>query len=116
LISSGSYDNHPSINTEGIDMNYRIAQAMGVSVTYGYLVESVSINNGLHGGNAYKAILADNVAVGGDIIIAINNQRIANTDDLLSYLEQHTLPEQSVSFTVVRDGTTQNISVTIGKA
>jgi S1-C subfamily serine protease len=116
LISSGSYDNHPSINTEGLDMNYRIAQAMGVSVTYGYLVESVSINNGLHGGNTYKAILADNVVVGGDIIIAINNQRIANTDDLLSYLEQHTLPGQSVSFTVVRDGTTQNISVTIGKA
>jgi S1-C subfamily serine protease len=116
LITSGSYDNHPSINTEGVDMNYQIAQAMGVSVTYGYLVESVSTNNGLQGGNTYKAILGDNVKVGGDIIIAINNQRIANTDDLLSYLEQHTLPGQSVSFTVVRDGATQNISVTIGKA
>ena len=116
LITSGSYDNHPSINTEGVDMNYQIAQAMGASVTYGYLVESVTANNGLQGGNTYKAILGDNVKVGGDIIIAINNQRIANTDDLLSYLEQHTLPGQSVSFTVVRDGATQNISVTIGKA
>lgn len=116
LISSGAYDNHPSIDTEGLDMNYQIAQAMGVSQTYGYLVERVSTSNGLQGGSQYKAILGDNVIVGGDIIIAINGQRIANTDDLLSYLEQHTLPGQSVSFTVIRNGSEQNVSVTIGKA
>ena len=116
LVSSGSYDQHPSINTEGVDMNYPIAQAMGVSVTYGYLVEKVSTSNGLQGGNSIKAILNDNIIVGGDVIIAINNVRIANTDDLLSYLEQHTLPGQTVSFTVVRGGQTQNVQVTIGKA
>ena len=116
LVSSGSYDQHPSINTEGVDMNYPIAQAMGVSVTYGYLVEKVSTSNGLQGGSSIKAILNDNIIVGGDVIIAINNVRIANTDDLLSYLEQHTLPGQTVSFTVVRGGQTQNVQVTIGKA
>jgi serine protease Do len=99
-----------------VDMNYQIAQAMGVSTTYGYLVEKTNSNNGLQGGNHYVAILGDNVIVGGDVIIAINNQRIANTDDLLSYLEQHTLPGQSVSFTVVRNGQTQDISVQIGTA
>jgi S1-C subfamily serine protease len=105
-----------SIGTEGVDMNYQIAQAMGVSVTYGYLVETVSTNNGLQGGDRYQAILGDNVIVGGDIIISINDQRIANTDDLLSYLEQHTLPGQSVSFTVVRGGQMQDVSVKIGTA
>jgi S1-C subfamily serine protease len=89
---------------------------MNVDVTYGYLVERVTVNNGLRGGDRYQGILGDNVIVGGDIIIAINNQRIANTDDLLAYLERYTLPGQSVSFTVVRDGQTQNISVTIGAA
>jgi|PlaIllAssembly_1097288.scaffolds.fasta_scaffold115543_1 S1-C subfamily serine protease len=116
LISTGAYDQHPSINTVGVDMNYQIAQTMGVSVTYGYLVESVSSNNGLQGGNTYKAILGNNVIVGGDVIIAINNVRIANTDDLLSYLEEHTSPGQTVNFTVVREGSTQTVSVTIGKA
>ena len=116
LISSGSYDNHPSINTEGTDMNYQIAQAMSDSITYGYLVERVSTSNGLQGGNQYKAVLGTNVVVGGDIIIAINGVRIANTDDLLSYLEQHTLPGQSVTFTVIRNGSQQDVSVTIGKA
>jgi S1-C subfamily serine protease len=116
LISAGSYDNHPSIDTEGVDMNYQIAQAMGISVSYGYLVERVSTSNGLQGGNQYKAILGSNVIVGGDIIVAINGARIANTDDLLAYLEQHTLPGQSVSFTVIRGGSQQDVSVTIGKA
>ena len=116
LVTTGSYDKHPSIHTEGVDMNYRISEAMNVDVTSGYLVERVFADNGLRGGNRYQAILGENVLVGGDIIIAINNQKIANTDDLLSYLERYTLPGQSVSFTIVRDGQTQNISITIGAA
>jgi S1-C subfamily serine protease len=116
LVSSGSYNQHPSINAVGTDMNYQIAQAMGTSVTYGYLVESVSANNGLKGGNTQASILGSNIVLGGDIIIAINNQRITNTDDLLSYLEQHTLPGQSASFTVIRDGQSQTVAVTIGTA
>lgn len=116
LVSSGSYDQHPSINAGGTDMTYSIAQAMGSSVTYGFLVESVSAQNGLQGGNTQKNIAGSTVVLGGDIIIAINNQRITNTDDLLSYLEQHTLPGQTVSFTVVRGGQQQTVSVTIGKA
>lgn len=116
LVSTGSYDQHPSINAEGTDMNYQIAQAMGVSVTYGWLVESASGQNGLVGGDTRATILGSQVTIGGDIIIAINNQRITNTDDLLAYLEQHTLPGQTVNFTVVRDGQTQTISVGIGTA
>jgi S1-C subfamily serine protease len=116
LVSSGSYDQHPSINAEGTDMNYQIAQAMGTSVTYGWLVESVSTSNGLQGGNTQITILGSRYILGGDIIIAINNQRITNADDLLSYLERNTLPGQTANFTVVRGGQTQTVSVTIDKA
>jgi S1-C subfamily serine protease len=96
-------------------MNYQIAQAMGTSVTYGWLVETVSSNNGIKGGSTQASILGSNVILGGDIITAINGARITNTDDLLSYLEQHTLPGQTESFTVIRNGQTQTVSVTIGK-
>jgi S1-C subfamily serine protease len=116
LVSTGSYDQHPSINAVGMDMNYQIAQAMGVSVTYGYLVESVSAQNGLKGGSTQASILGSNVILGGDIIIGINGARITNTDDLLSYLEEHTLPGQTVNFSVVRGGQTQTVTVTIGTA
>jgi S1-C subfamily serine protease len=116
LTTSGSYTQHPSLNAIGIDMNYQIAQAMGSSVTYGWLVESVSTQNGLKGGNTQSSILGSRIIIGGDIITAINGARITNADDLLSYLEQHTLPGQTVNFTVVRAGQTQTIEVTIGKA
>ncbi len=116
LVSSGSYDQHPSLNAVGTDMNYQIAQAMGTSITYGWLVESVSAQNGLKGGNTQASILGSNVMLGGDIITAINNQRITNIDDLLSYLEQHTQPGQTVNFTVVRGGQTQTVAVTVGSA
>jgi S1-C subfamily serine protease len=96
-------------------MNYQIAQAMGASITYGWLVESVSTSNGLQGGNTQTTILGSRIIIGGDIVIGINNQRVTNTDDLLSYLERHTLPGQTVNFTVIRDGQTQTVSVTIGK-
>lgn len=116
LVTSGSYNQHPSINADGTDMNYQIAQAMGTTTTYGFLVESVSTQNGLQGGNTQKTILGSSVTTGGDIIIAINNQLITNTDDLLSYLEQHTLPGQTINFTVIRNGQQQTVQVTIGKA
>ncbi|MGD6805526.1 MAG: S1C family serine protease [Candidatus Bathyarchaeia archaeon] len=116
LVTTGSYDQHPSLDITGTDMNYPIAQAMGAPVSYGVLVEKVSSNNGLQGGTRTIAVLNSNVVVGGDIIIGVNNVRIANSDDLLSYLEQHTLPGQTVDFTVVRNGQTQTVHVTIGKA
>jgi S1-C subfamily serine protease len=96
-------------------MNYQIAQAMGTTTTYGALVESVSTQNGLKGGSTQATILGSNTIIGGDIIIGINGTRITNTDDLLSYLEQNTLPGQTTDFTVIRSGQTQTISVTIGK-
>ncbi len=115
LVSSGSYTQHPTINAQGTDMNYQIAQAMKTSVTYGWIVESVSTQNGLKGGSTQTTILGTNVIIGGDIITAINGVTITNTDDLLSYLEQHTLPGQTANFTVIRNGQTQTISVSIGK-
>jgi len=116
LVTSGSYTEHPSINAVGTDMNYQIAQAMGTSVTYGWLVERVSVQNGLKGGDIQKNILGSTTILGGDIIIAVNSQRITNKDDLFSYLEQHTLPGQTVAFTVIRSGQQQSIQVTIGKS
>jgi S1-C subfamily serine protease len=115
LVTTGSYNQHPSINAVGTDMNYQIAQAMGTNVTYGWLVESVSTQNGLKGGTTQTSILGSNVIIGGDIIIAINGTRIINTDSLLSYIEQRALPGQTVNFTVIRNNQTQTVAVTIGK-
>jgi len=115
LYTTGSYDKHPTINAAGTDMDYGIAQALGTNVTYGFLVESVSTQNGLKGGTTQVIAGAEQVTIGGDLIIGINGTTIVNTDSLLSYLEQRTLPGQTVDFNVIRNGQTQTVSVTIGK-
>jgi len=116
LAQNASYTNHPTINAVGVDMNCQIAQATGLKVTYGWLVESVSVQNGLVGGNNRINVAGvGSVTSGGDVIIAVNGIRITNTDDLLSYLELHTLPRHTVDFTVIRDNQTQTVAVTIGK-
>ena len=95
-------------------MSYQIAQLMHTSTTYGYLVESVSTQNGLKGGSTTASVLGSTVTIGGDIIIGVNGTTITNSDSLLAYLEQNTLPGQPVTFTVIRDGQKQTVSVTIG--
>jgi S1-C subfamily serine protease len=115
LVRNGSYDQHPSIDASGTDMNYQIAQAIGTNITYGWLVENVSTQNGLRAGTTQVTAGASTITIGGDVIIGINGTRISNVDDLLSYLEQHTSPGQKVNFTVIRDSQTQTIDVTIGK-
>ena len=114
LVTTGSYNEHPTIDATLTDMSLPIAQAMGTSVTYGSLVETVSAQNGLLGGSTQANIWGTPVTIGGDIIIAVSGVRVTNTDDLLSYLVDHTLPGQVVNFTVVRNGQTQVVQVTIG--
>ncbi|MGO8807787.1 MAG: hypothetical protein ACLQO7_14555 [Candidatus Bathyarchaeia archaeon] len=39
----------------------------------------------------------------GDIVIVLNKNAIENGDDLASYLEEYTLPDGTLTLTVVRE-------------
>jgi S1-C subfamily serine protease len=114
LMTSGSYNQHPWLGATGTDMTYDIAQAMGTNTTFGWLVATVTSNNGLHGGT--KQVTVDNsiVTIGGDIIVGIDRNRIMNLDDLSTYLEEHTQPGQTVNVTIVRSNETMSLGVTLG--
>jgi 2-alkenal reductase len=114
LITKGSYDQHPSLGVTGTDMSYEIAEAMGANVTYGWLIVSGSDQTGLRGGTSQVAIAGEIVTVGGDIIIAINETRITNIDDLSTYLEEYTLPNQTIDVTIVRNGQTLTLPIKLG--
>jgi S1-C subfamily serine protease len=102
LISTGTYTGHSYLGVSGQDMDYNSAQDIGASVTYGWRIASVT-----SGGPS------DGILNVGDIIIALNGTPIRNNDDLASYLEENTLPGQSLSITVVRGSSTRNLSVTL---
>jgi 2-alkenal reductase len=56
------------------------------------------------------------LVAGGDLILAIDDQPIENSDDLLVYLERYTSPSDRIELTVLRgDGRQQVIPVKLGK-
>jgi S1-C subfamily serine protease len=131
LITTGSYNHHPWLGIsfspyfglgtaaiEGLpDMTYEIAKAMGTNFTYGVLIESTVTGGpadvaGLRGGAQQVQVLGYRVTIGGDIIIAINGARITGMDDLSTYLEEYTSPNQTVNVTIVRNN--QTLPVELG--
>ena len=113
LIETGSYDGHSYLGVTGRPMNYWRAQEMDVNVTYGWEVVSF-----LDPSPAKNSSLQVN-----DIIIAMKTEevdykRIKNVDDLASFLERYTLPQETVILQVIRkeDQTIDKleISVTLG--
>jgi len=119
LINTGSYEDHPSLGASGTDMSYGIAEVMDVDVTYGWLIAQVTSGGpadeaGLQGGTEQVIIGEEAVVIGGDIIIAINGTRITGIDDLSAYLEEYTLPGQTIDLTVVRDNETITASLELG--
>ncbi len=112
LVNTGSYTGHPNIEAAGIDMTYEIAQAMDTTMTYGWLVQSSNVAE-LKGATTQVLIAGSAVAIGGDIVTAVNGMRVTNTDDLLTYLEENTHPDQTVSLTVVRGSETLTVQITL---
>ena len=96
------------IDIEGVAMNERLARAAGRPHTSGVLVTRV-----LPGGNAEPAGLRDGkdgrmirhgghrIPVEGDILIAVNDQRVRNVSELLASLEA-TSPGEQARVTLLR--------------
>ena len=119
LANNGSYDQHSWIGASGIDMNYDIAKALNVDVTYGWLITGVTSGGpadkaALKGGTSQIQVSGSSLTVGGDIIIAFDGTRIRNTDDLSTYLEENTLPNQTIDVTVIRNEETLTLPLTLG--
>jgi S1-C subfamily serine protease len=116
LITTGSYNQHPWVGISGTDMTYAIAQSIGVNVTYGWLITQISDGGaaaqaGLQGGDQQVWINDARVVIGGDIIVAVDGTRIINGDTFMSYLEEHSAPNQTIQITIIRNHQFQDFSV-----
>ncbi len=120
LVTTGTYTQHSWLGIAGDDMTYAIAEAMGVNVTYGWLISQVTSGSaadkaGLQGGNHQVRISDEWVMIGGDIIVAVDGTRIINGDTLMSYLEEKTVPHQIIQLTIVRDNQFLVVSLELGQ-
>jgi serine protease Do len=85
-------------------MTYELAQEMDTSTTYGWLIVDVMANSPAErdGLNAE------------DIIIALNDTQIISGDDLSTYLEKYTSPNQTIIIKIERTGSKITISLVLG--
>ena len=105
LVVNRGYEAHSYLGVSGSDMDYERAQDLEVNVTYGWWIASV-----VSGGPAATAGLRSN-----DVIVGINGTRMRNGDEMLSFLEEYTLPNQNVTLRIVRGTQLLDIQVHLGQ-
>ena len=119
LIESGTFQ-HPWIGFSGNSVTNEIAEAMELSKVTGALVVQVISGSpaddaGLRGGT--RDIVFDNgldTTIGGDIIIAIDDEEIKGFDDLISFLSRRGEVGKVVTLTIIRNGEEQTVELTLG--
>ena len=118
LIENGHYD-HPYLGISGGSLTPDVAQAMDLKADQrGVLIGEVRADGpagkaGLRGSNRKVEINGQKVTVGGDVIIAIDGQSTKEMDDLISYLDNNGSVGQKVSLSILRDGKSMDIEVTL---
>jgi serine protease Do len=68
---------------------------------------------GLRGGDQQIVVSGLPMSAGGDIVIAIDQVEVKRFDDVVNYLASHTSVGDTVTLTVIRDGSQVELSVTL---
>jgi S1-C subfamily serine protease len=105
-----SVDNHFTIG--------ELAVALNLPVNTGVLVSSVveggpAAQAGLRGGDRQITVRGIPVVAGGDVIIAIDDDPIVSFDQMIGYLSSQKLVNQEVTLTILRDGETLQLPLTL---
>ena len=119
LIEKGRYA-HPWLGISGQSITPALAEALGLPVQRGVLVELAVSGGpaeraGIQGGSRRTQVDGLPVTIGGDVIVAVDGVEVGNFDDLVGYLARRTGVGQQVTLTVLRDGRQQRIEVRLGE-
>jgi S1-C subfamily serine protease len=118
LITTGTYTQHPWVGVSGTDMTYEISKTIGTNITYGWLIMQVTTGGAaadawLQGGTQQVRVVDEWILIGGDIIIAVDGIRVINGDTFMSYLQEHTTPNQTITMTILRANQIQDVAVVL---
>jgi len=119
LITKGSYA-QIYLGVSGLDVTPGIIFVMGLPEgTYGTLITTVGRGSpaekaGLRGGSTWRVVDGSYVPIGGDVVTAVDGQRIKSLYDLILYMQRTKRPGDLVSLTIIRGGSTMLVDVTLG--
>jgi len=120
LIEEGRY-RYAWLGVRGRPLDRDVAIAMGLPPDQrGALVVEVTPGGpadraGVRGSTETVTLDGLDVAIGGDVIIAIDGSPVRGMDDLIVYLVKETQPGQRITLTLLRDGEEQEVEVRLGE-
>jgi 2-alkenal reductase len=117
LIRDGSYE-HPWIGISMTGIDSLLAEEFDLPINEGVLVLRVMANSpadeaGLQPGDNIVMRNGEELAIDGDIITAIDNTPVRDSDDIIGYLQLNTAVGDRLTLTVVRDGETIEVPLTL---
>jgi S1-C subfamily serine protease len=119
LITSGRV-HRAFLGVQTLAISGGLGEALDLPVQEGLLVEVASKDGpaasaGIHGGDRIVQAGMRRFYIGGDVIVAIDGQKVANQFDVNLVLNHHR-PGDTVNVTVYRGGKKMDVSVKLGES
>jgi S1-C subfamily serine protease len=117
LITTGSYQ-HPWLGVAGRDITPGLADRLGLNEPRGFLVMDVVAGSPAEKAGILKGIedtVIDGIPIklGGDVIIAVDNNTVRKIDDLLAYVEMKKSVGDDLELTILREGQMMEVVATL---
>jgi S1-C subfamily serine protease len=118
-LESGTADEHGFLGISGATITPELAGAFNLPVKEGVLVQQVEEGGpaaaaGIQGATTAAEVEGQEIGLGGDIITAIDGEKIASTEDLVKTISDAHAGE-TVEVTVIHGGKTATVSVTLAE-
>ena len=116
-LESGTASEHGYLGISGATITPELARAFNLPVEEGVLVQQVEEGGpaaaaGIQGATTAASVEGTEFGLGGDIITAVNGEAIASTEALVEKISDAHAGE-AVELTVLREGQTASVSVTL---
>jgi S1-C subfamily serine protease len=118
-LESGTADEHGFLGISGATITPELAQAFNLPVEEGVLVQQVEEGGpaaaaGIQGATTAATVEGQEFGLGGDIITAVDGEKVASTEDLIKSISNSHAGE-TVAVTVIRGEGTATVSVKLAE-
>jgi serine protease Do len=118
LIQSGDYG-HPFMGVGIANVSPLLAEANDLETATGVYVDRVVDDSPSEGvfeaSTDERTINGQEVPVGGDVIVAMDDQSIPTRQQLATFLALETSPRTTIDVEVIRDGSRETVELELGK-